>query len=318
MARSSCSWARRPRTPASPRSCFSTAASAARRCISVCFPLARSFQYIARQRTNVPSDFIQYFSARGHPTYALSLRGHGHSYRPSFFRLTYLTSAPALAGDIAAATTHIHLLHNRAPVLLGHSNGGGLAQIALDQGLTRVAGLILLAAAPNFGGTRVNQNWVGQDPWFIPRLLWHGGHPRSALSSPALTHRVFFSPEFPRERVEAFGPLMCSTEAWRWPLFTVRRNYVDAKKVLLGCGGNVLVVGGERDVLFDVAQTRQMGTEYGVARRELVGEKKLEDDGSEEVPVRIIAKSGHHVQNDLYWEDAAREIERWLGTLQTS
>ena len=95
---------------------------------------------------------MSYFSARAYDCYALSIRAHGHSWRPNWWRMTLGTSADELAGDIAAAVEHLKTVHGRPPVLLGHSNGGGLSQIMLDKGMTSVAGLILLASAPNYGG----------------------------------------------------------------------------------------------------------------------------------------------------------------------
>ena len=165
--------------------------------------------------------------------------------------------------------------------------------------------------------TKVNQNWAAADRWFFPRLLWHGLHPRSPLSSPELVHRLFFSPQFPMDRVRAFFPLLSDTEAWRWPVATVFRDYVDPTQVLQNCQRRMLVVGGERDILFDPAQTRRMGTEYSAALQALTEREKSELPGKPSrsslgVPTEIITGAGHHVQNDLQWEDAAATIQKWL------
>ena len=98
------------------------------------------------------ADFISYFCAPRYDCYALSIRGHGHSFRPNWWWMTFGVSAEDLAGDIAAGVKHVKELRGREPVLLGHSNGGGLSQLMLDHGMATVAGLILMASAPNFGG----------------------------------------------------------------------------------------------------------------------------------------------------------------------
>jgi len=45
-------------------------------------------------------EYLQYFSARGIPCYAVSMRGHGDSWCPGFFRLTYCTTKRMLAEDV--------------------------------------------------------------------------------------------------------------------------------------------------------------------------------------------------------------------------
>jgi len=85
------------------------------------------------------------------PCYAVSLRGHGNSWRPSFFRLVYLTGIRTLANDLVAAVQHVQNLHGTEVVLVGHSSGGGLSQYVLNEGLLKAKGLALLAATPCFG-----------------------------------------------------------------------------------------------------------------------------------------------------------------------
>ena len=154
------------------------------------------------------------------------------------------------------------------------------------------------------------------DRWFIPRVFYHLLHPLSPLSSPFLVHQIFFSPEFPIERVHAFSALRPDTEAFRWATAMTKPNFVDARKVLLGCGGRLLVVGGERDLMFPPRTTKRMGEEYDAALKGLAKDKKVDARGQDgeaaSVPVEIIQRSGHHVQNDLYWKDAADVIVAWL------
>ena len=149
------------------------------------------------------------------------------------------------------------------------------------------------------------------DRWYLLRCFYHGFHPLSPFSSALLVHQLFFSPEYPHERMDAFARLMPSTESFRWAMKMTQPNFADARKVLLGCGGRLLIVGGEKDVMFPPRTAKKMGEEYNAALKRLVEEKKV-DAGRYDVPVEIIERSGHHVQNDLYWKDAADVIAAWI------
>ena len=98
--------------------------------------------------------WLTLLAAHGYNVHALSIRGHGHSWAPSFMRMAFLTTAYALATDICAGIAHLERQfgENGEVVLAGHSSGGGLVQIVCDQELARVHALALLAGTPSFGG----------------------------------------------------------------------------------------------------------------------------------------------------------------------
>lgn len=104
-------------------------------------------------------DWMMYLSQEHRiPCYAVSYRGHGDSWYPGYLRM-YFTSARTLAEDLATAWNYIEveetlrLLTPGNMVLVAHSNGGGLAQMALDAGLfhRKPVGLALIAATPCYG-----------------------------------------------------------------------------------------------------------------------------------------------------------------------
>ena len=102
---------------------------------------------------NLPgADFLTYFSAREHPAYALSIRGHGSSYKPSYWRMVYWTTAYMLAQDVAVGVKHAKREHEQDPVLMRHLNEGGCCQIVASEGLMKMTGLVLLARTPCFEG----------------------------------------------------------------------------------------------------------------------------------------------------------------------
>jgi pimeloyl-ACP methyl ester carboxylesterase len=97
-------------------------------------------------------EYLEYFSARGIPCYAVSMRGHGGSYYPSFLRMVYATSKRHLADDVLAGLRWAQEREGgKEVVLVGHSSGGGLSQMILSEQEAKVKGLALVAAVPGFG-----------------------------------------------------------------------------------------------------------------------------------------------------------------------
>lgn len=97
------------------------------------------------------TEYMQYLSARGVPCYAVSLRGHGNSWHPSFLKMVYGTTRKALESDLVAGIRYVQDTENSEVVLVGHSSGGGLSQAVLAAGDVSVKGLALLGAVPAFG-----------------------------------------------------------------------------------------------------------------------------------------------------------------------
>jgi pimeloyl-ACP methyl ester carboxylesterase len=96
-------------------------------------------------------EYMQFLSARGVPCYAVSLRGHGESWHPSFLRMVYGTSKSALADDLVAGIRFAEEREGAQVVLCGHSSGGGLSQFVLSGREVGVRGLVLMAAVPGSG-----------------------------------------------------------------------------------------------------------------------------------------------------------------------
>jgi pimeloyl-ACP methyl ester carboxylesterase len=97
-------------------------------------------------------EYLQFFAARGIPCYAVSMRGHGGSWHPSYLRMVYATTKRMLANDVVAGLRWAQEREGgREAVLVGHSSGGGLSQFILSEGDVKVKGLVLVAAVPGFG-----------------------------------------------------------------------------------------------------------------------------------------------------------------------
>ncbi|PWW77671.1 alpha/beta-hydrolase [Tuber magnatum] len=266
------------------------------------------------------TNYLQFFSSRGYPCYAPSLRGHGASYQLGFWSM-YWTSKHALALDVALVIAHIRSKHSKNAVIMGHSSGGGLAQYILDRDMEKLGGLVTLAAVPGFGSMGVYLNWIRFDPWFLIRIYCkHFGHPRSPLSSTALVHNAFFSRAFPLQEVRELERTMPEYESMRWTV-SMMTKFVSAERVIgnilptLKGGRRVLVVAGGEDKLMNGVIMQRLAAWYRVAWESIrgKGEQGVEEEASAEV-VRygVVEGSGHHVMKDCMWEVGAEMVLEWL------
>lgn len=102
--------------------------------------------------------YMNHFSARGYPCYAISYRGHGNSWDPGFLEM-YFTSRETMGQDLVAGVKEVETLETTRAnaeekariVLVAHSAGGALSQYVLSRGLVKVQGFCMLAAVPGFG-----------------------------------------------------------------------------------------------------------------------------------------------------------------------
>jgi pimeloyl-ACP methyl ester carboxylesterase len=97
-------------------------------------------------------DWMVYLTGQGYPCYAVSMRGHGASWSPSYIRM-WFTGKDSFASDVTAALDEAMSREDgRQVVLVGHSAGGGMSQYILSNKNVKVNGLVLAAAIPFFGG----------------------------------------------------------------------------------------------------------------------------------------------------------------------
>ncbi|KAL8296649.1 hypothetical protein RB597_005973 [Gaeumannomyces tritici] len=292
-------------------------------------------------------EYMQYLSARGVPCYAVSLRGHGESWHPSYLRMVYGTTRRDLADDVVSAMRALVYRDvsvdgaETEVVLVGHSSGGGLSQYVLqapwfgERGLPRVRGLALLGAVPGFGSLGVYVNWWRADPLFTVRMLFHGWHPNSPLSHPALTKRIFFSDGgVDDDYVARFQARTSAYESFLWPI-SMMRPFVDPERLLRrlfgragaddGSSQRILVMSGEGDRLMTPPVMRHLAATYRAAFLGEARAKKIEaghdaaavvplageggrDNAGQAVRFCMVPGAGHHLQNDVQWEVGARKL----------
>ncbi|EHA47613.1 hypothetical protein MGG_03896 [Pyricularia oryzae 70-15] len=276
-------------------------------------------------------EYMRFLSSHGIPCYAVSMRGHGNSWHPSYIRMVFFTPRSALAQDVVAAIRWTQQREQGAEVVLvGHSSGGGMLQGILSEGLVSASGLVLAGAVPGFGSMGVYMNWWRADPWFALRMMLHGWHSNSPLSHPALVKNIFFSNEVSDSYVVNFFKHSNSYESYFWP-FSMMRPFVKANSLLKQLGGisgwdrqRILILGGGGDKIMTVPIMQKLASYYRHGVLQLVGEDKLAleavedveplagegglDDAGQGVQFCIVPKVGHHMQNDVHWEIGARKL----------
>jgi len=291
------------------------------------------------------AEYLQYFGSLGIPCYAISLRGHGNSWHPSFLRMVWGTTKQMLAGDLIAGIRYAEEKESREVILVGHSSGGGLSQLILSNGDVKAKGLALLGAVPAFGSyasllknpsssrlllTNANRagvyvNWMSKDPFLMIRMILQGYHPNSPLSHPALTKQAFFCEKVSDSYVEAFHRRLSPFESFLWPFGMLLPFATPARIVgsVVGSakGLKILVMGGERDIMTTPDVMRKLASRLREAiegrssRKQTDGEKSM-DATTAGVRCVFVEGAGHHLQNDVQWKDGARKLFEFYERVQ--
>lgn len=224
---------------------------------------------------------MPYLAERGFPTYALSLRGHGHSEGSDRIRQWRLGD---FSDDIAWAAAQIG-----GPVaIVAHSMGGGVAQYYLRQG-RKAAGVVLMASAPPHGLMRASFSMYNRNPtlWEELQKTRHGQFKgldlgiveRGLLSEPiASEERKWLLRRLSEPAIQASMELM----GW-WPIAPVPWSVPP-----------MLVMGGERDDLVPPTDVHLTGLYYGVSPK-------------------IIPGCAHAIMLESSWQNAAETVSEWLG-----
>ncbi|ETS85689.1 hypothetical protein PFICI_03714 [Pestalotiopsis fici W106-1] len=278
--------------------------------------------------------YMKYLQERGITSYAVSTRGHGESWHPSFFRMMYATTKRMLGDDLVAGIKAVERMEGSEVVLVGHSSGGGLSQFIVNEGDVKVKGLGLLGAVPGTGSYHVYYNWWRFDPWFSLRMIFHGWHSNSPLSHPFLTRQAFFSPEYPDTKLLEFQRHLNRYESFLWPLGMLL-PFIDAKKLVSniagwGKGDRILIMAGTGDKMMTKEVQQKSAATYREAVEEMAVEKRIDaslekvqllggdgerDNSGKGVRLAFVPGAGHHVQNDVQWKIGAQKLLEFLRQL---
>jgi pimeloyl-ACP methyl ester carboxylesterase len=222
-------------------------------------------------------NFLPWFARRGHPSYAVSLRGHGGSL---------LRDPRQSAGldDYAADLQDVSARLPEPPVLIGHSMGAAVVERVMMR-QPHPAAVLLCPVPPTGLLPTATKLWLTQ-PGFFVHLAQVG---RAALSAPGLEalRSVYFSPDVDPELLgELLGHL--------WPESV--RAVLELSWPLPGPPASpppVLVLGGEGDRLFGPEQVAATAARFRTY-------------------ATILPGLSHMLMLEPGWRVAAQTIAAWL------
>jgi pimeloyl-ACP methyl ester carboxylesterase len=226
------------------------------------------------------ANYLPFFAERGHDGYAIELRGRGVSRPVEQIGRVRLRD---FAEDVRDVVREVHGRSGRAPVLMGHSMGGLIAQKVAES--EELAALVLLCSAP--------PRWI---PLLSAQLLLR--HLRYAPvlfgSRPFLGRRAdvdalaFTRITSDAERARTYGLLV--PDSGRAALEIAGGALaVDAERVRC----EVLSVGAADDAFVPPRVARALARKYGGTHLEFSGH-------------------AHMLPGEPGWERPAEAIEAWL------
>jgi len=225
--------------------------------------------------------YLDWFAARGLSSYALDLRGHGHSDGHDRLQTCgirdYGEDVRQVVGGLESA-----------PVLIGHSMGGLVVQKYLEQGPARAA--VLLASCPVGGMMRDGLRLLSRHPMVFGRAAAQK-RLRLIYSSEEQVRALLFTPATPAEIVRDCMRQL-GEESWR---ACREMNF------LLPHPGRVvvpvLVLGGELDNMVSAASVRRTAAAYGA-------------------PCVMFPHMAHMLNLEPGWDEVAATILSWINELR--
>ncbi len=220
--------------------------------------------------------WMPYFADAGHDTFALRLRGAGSPQHGG--------AGPGLADYLDDLDAAVRAIGAR-PVLVGHSLGALVAQMAL--GRVPMRALALLAPVPPTGMLWSNLRLAVRAPSLWARTVLSAVE--AGFATAAATRAALFTDDADDERVReahhnlGAQPVRPLLEA-QWPRYVPRAARL---------GVPVLTLAAERDRLIPVDAV----------------ERTARHHGGQHV---IVAGAGHAMMLDGRWRDGAEALREWL------
>lgn len=234
--------------------------------------------------------FFQYFAARGHDCYALSMRGQGGSDMPPVADAKIAKIAGTLERH-ADDVNHFCASLGRRPVLVGHSFGGLVAQLACARAAdSPPAGLALLASVPPTGNGEMVKRFLFRAPIASAKITF-AFVTGAFKSNAALCRECFFSEDVSETTLARHMSQIASSSRVR--LLDLSALNASLPVPAPPAETSVFVCGGEDDFVVD-----EEGLEETAAwgRTEAV----------------ILERTAHDLMLDTRWEAAAAALGEWV------
>jgi len=225
--------------------------------------------------------FLPWFAARGWPSYALSLRGHGGSGGKDALLMAGLDDYVADVEDVAG-----HL--DTSPVLIGHSMGAAIAERMMATHPVR--GAALLAPIPPTGLFPVAARLATTHPDYASHMI--GFDPMRIAEDILKALRPFYFSKRVDQAIltEAIAHLNGESPRVLFDL-AMRLHWAEPQ-------GNspVFVMGAAGDQIAVPADVEATAAHHGVQ-------------------ATILPGMGHMLMLEPEWEDAAKALATWMGKL---
>lgn len=220
------------------------------------------------------ADWLPFLSERGHPAYAVDLRGHRGS-RPG----TDLGSASIedYADDVSTVARSIG-----APAIVGHSMGGLVAQKVAERG--EVPAAVLICPAPPRGITVMTPRLVMKQARYLPAILR-----RKTLVPNREDLRDLTMNRVPRERQDALLDMLGPDSGHAGWQMSITGVPVDARKIRCP----LLVITADADRFIPARVARRIAQRY-------------------RAPLQTMLGHGHMVTVEPGWQVLADLVARWL------
>ncbi len=221
--------------------------------------------------------FMDYLVDQGWEVNAMSLRGHGLSEGRAKLRFTSMADYVA---DVEQVVNSMKV----PPILVGHSMGGGVVQKYLET--QEAPGAVLLASLPPSGTWPFNLRVIRRHPMAYLRLnLTMSAWP--LVETPELVREWFYSASVSEEQILRHHERL-QDESFRAALDMLILNLPKPIKV----NAPILVLGGEKDVIFTVPEVQKTAKAYGTE-------------------AIIFPGMAHNLMSEPGWEKVADRIMQW-------
>lgn len=230
--------------------------------------------------------FLPYFADRGHPAYAVSLRGHGASEGRDRVALASLDD---YTDDVASAVGEIMGSTGTPPVLIGHSMGGGIVQNYLRRAEAPAA--VLMASVPPHGLFVSSMTMLAANPRLYFEMMMTTALGPGAVFPHAIRQALFVTPLPQALESRFFTTADADSQRIGYDLMGWRPIAPPSDRAQ-----PILVIGAERDGMVSQAAVKASAQVYGTK------------------PV-LVADMAHAMMLETNWRDAADPILSWLAAL---